>query len=170
MGTNIEIKARLRDPVGVRSRAEGLSDAPLEILRQEDTYYRVDRGRLKLRDFGNGRGELIYYERGRSLEPRSSCYRIVPTDEPEALRQVLAQALGVRGVVRKVRHLYLAGRTRIHLDEVEGLGPFLELEVVLGSENSEEEGGRIARQLMDALGVRSADLLDRSYIDFIEEA
>ena len=79
-------------------------------------------------------------------------------------------ALGVRGVVRKKRYLYLAGQTRIHLDDVEGLGQFMELEVVLRDGQSDADGQSIAEDLMAKLGVRTEDLLEGAYMDLLEKS
>jgi predicted adenylyl cyclase CyaB len=76
----------------------------------------------------------------------------------------------VRGVVRKTRYLYLAGQTRIHLDDVEGLGHFMELEVVLRADQSDAEGQAIAEDLMVRLGVRKDDLLEGAYMDLLEKS
>jgi adenylate cyclase class IV len=86
-------------------------------LEQEDTFFVCPRGRLKLRQFaGCPQAELIYYERPESSGPRESRYIVHPTADPEGLREVLSAALGVRGVVRKRRTVYLIGQTRVHLD------------------------------------------------------
>ena len=168
MPRNVEIKARLRDPMSVRRRVVGLSDAPAVVLDQEDTFFRVAQGRLKLRTFPDGRGELIYYRREDALGPKTSEYFICPTEHPSALREVLARACGLRAVVRKRRTLYLAGRTRIHLDEVEGLGSFLELEVVLDDGMRSEDGASIADELLDRLGVPAEDRVAGAYVDLLE--
>jgi predicted adenylyl cyclase CyaB len=91
------------------------------------------------------------------------------SQEPDALTEVLSQALGVRGVVRKKRTLYRAGQTRFHLDDVEGLGTFLEIEVVLEPEQSTTEGAEIARQIMKRLDIQEADLVESAYVDLLEE-
>ncbi|KAM6424701.1 adenylate cyclase CyaB-like [Rhynochetos jubatus] len=124
-------------------------------------------GRLKLRRTPDGRGELIFYERPDAAGPRLSCFRITPTDDPDGLEAVLARALGVLGAVRKRRLLYLVGQTRVHLDSVEGLGDFLELEVVLAEGQSAEDGERVARGLMERLGVREDDLVAGAYLDLL---
>ncbi|PKU28596.1 c-jun-amino-terminal kinase-interacting protein 2 [Limosa lapponica baueri] len=80
---------------------------------------------------------------------------------------VLGQALGVLGVVRKERLLYLVGQTRVHLDSVEGLGDFLELEVVLTEEQTVEDGERVAQQLMKELGIEEQDLISGAYLDLL---
>jgi predicted adenylyl cyclase CyaB len=168
MATNIEIKARLQDIEKLRDLAEELSDIPGVTVSQEDTFFHTPRGRLKLRVLSSDHGELIYYERGDSLGPKRSNYLVYSTSDPVALKAALSAALGVRGVVRKQRTLYQVGETRIHLDEVENLGSFLELEVVLSPSQSEEEGASIADQLMARLGIEESDLVDVAYIDLLE--
>jgi len=169
MPANVEIKARVRDPQDLRARVEALSDRPGELLVQEDTFFPVADGRLKLRVLAPDHGELIYYRRPDAEGPKVSDYFISRTDQPEALKQVLSLALGVRGVVRKRRWLYWSGRTRIHLDEVEGLGHFLEFEVMLDDGEPVEAGEAEARALLARLGIPQADLLSGAYMDLIEK-
>jgi len=168
MPANVEIKARLSDPAHVRSFLESLTGGPPQIIEQEDTFFPVANGRLKLRLLGLGRGELIAYRRTDAAGPKVSEYLVVPTTEPALLREALAAALGVRGTVRKTRLLYLVGQTRVHLDTVERLGEFLELEVVLRSGQPVSEGEAIARDLMGRLGIDSSELLQEAYIDMLE--
>jgi len=168
MPTNIEIKARVSDLNAFKKRAEQLSDTPAEVIPQVDTFFHVDRGRLKLRELGPASAQLIFYTRPDSAGPKRSDYRIFPTDDPARLKEILSLALGVRGVVRKTRYLYMAGQTRIHLDDVEGLGHFMELEVVLREGQGEAEGQAIASDLMGRLGVGEDALLEGAYMDLIE--
>ena len=169
MPTNIEIKARVSDPAALRARAEHLSDTPVQVIPQVDTFFATRKGRLKLRELGPARAQLVYYQRDDRGGPKRSEYRIFETDDVEGLRETLTLALGVRGIVKKVRSLYLIGQTRLHLDEVDGLGQFMELEVVLRPEQSEAEGMAIATRLMAELGVDEADLLDGAYMDLLEQ-
>ena len=81
----------------------------------------------------------------------------------------MRNALGVLGCVRKTRELFLVGQTRIHLDEVEGLGVFAELEVVLLDGQDPQDGVLIATDLMCELGIRDDDLIDGAYIDLLEK-
>jgi len=131
MPSNIEIKARIRNFADITARAEKLSDTPVEIIPQEDTFFNTPQGRLKLRVLTTDRGQLIYYTRPDQEGPKRSDYHIAHTSDPENLKRVLELAYGIRGVVKKTRYLYLAGQTRIHLDDVHGLGHFMELEVVM---------------------------------------
>jgi predicted adenylyl cyclase CyaB len=169
MPTNIEIKARVRDLAELRRRAEALSDMPVQIIPQEDTFFQISKGRLKLRQLHPDLAQLVYYERPDQDGPKRSNYYIYETNNPEGLKTALSLALGARGVVRKTRYLYLAGQTRIHLDDVEGLGQFMELEVVLRDGQGDADGQSIAEELMARLGVRKEDLLEGAYMDLIEK-
>ncbi len=168
MPRNVEIKARATDWAALHAAAERLAGGLPQRIAQIDTFFITPRGRLKLREFSPDHGELIYYERPDTPGAKTSQYDIVPTREPQALGSLLAAALGVRGVVRKERWLYLAGQTRIHLDRVAGLGEFLELEVVLAEGQSIDDGRRIAHAIQTQLGVDDRDLLSRAYIDLLE--
>jgi predicted adenylyl cyclase CyaB len=165
LARNIEIKARIPSVAALTTRAATLADSgPTEIL-QDDTFFECPSGRLKLRTFANSSGELIFYRRSDERGPKQSFYVRTPTTDPDSLRETLALAYGVVGRVRKHRTLYISGRTRIHLDVVENLGEFLELEVVLHDGESLEAGVREAEDLMRRLGVESSQLIDRAYVD-----
>jgi predicted adenylyl cyclase CyaB len=168
MPTNIEIKARAPEFAALQVRARQLSDSPMQTITQTDTFFCTPKGRLKLREFGAGYAQLIYYERTDQSGPKRSDYYVSETHDSEHLKSVLSSALGVRGTVRKVRYLYMIGQTRVHLDEVQELGNFLELEVVLGPGETEEQGQAIAQNLITALGVKTDDLLENAYIDLLE--
>jgi predicted adenylyl cyclase CyaB len=168
MATNIEIKAEIKDLKKLRALVEELSDVPGVTIAQEDTFFHAPRGRLKLRTLSPEHGELIYYEREDASGPKPSNYLVYATNDPNSLKATLSASLGVRGIVRKRRTLYQMGQTRIHLDEVEGLGTFLELEVVLGPGQGEHEGATISAELMAQLGIRKADLVEVAYIDLLE--
>lgn len=169
MPSNIEIKARVRDLDKIRRRAEQLSDTPMEVIPQEDIFFNTLQGRLKLRVIAQDHGQLIYYTRPDQGGPKRSDYRIFVTSEPENLKRVLDLAYGIRGIVRKTRYLYLVGQTRVHLDDVQGLGQFMELEVVMRDGQDDAEGQAIAEGLMAALGVEMSDLLEGAYMDLLEK-
>lgn len=168
MATNIEIKARVDDFETLKARAESLSDQPLTILPQEDTFFNTEKGRLKLRIQAPDHGYLIYYERPDQEGPKRSDYHLAGTHDPESLKKTLSLAYGIRGVVKKIRYLYMVGQTRIHLDEVEGLGHFMELEVVMREGQSDAEGQAIAEDLMRRLEVREDALIEGAYMDLLE--
>jgi predicted adenylyl cyclase CyaB len=170
MPRNVEIKARVPDPDSLRSSVERLADGPPRWLSQEDTFFPCEDGRLKLRRFSDGSAELIYYQRGDSSGPSESRFSKSPVNEPITLLTVLCDALGTAGVVRKQRELFRVGQTRVHLDEVEELGSFVELEVVLHDDQTVADGEAIARQLMAELGISDDDLIDVAYVDLLEES
>ncbi len=171
MPANVEIKARIASVEALLPRATALSeDSHPQLIHQDDTFFRVADGRLKLRVFGNGAGELIHYRRPNDEGPKRSDYRIAAIDECDTLREVLARACGLFGRVRKERLLVLVGQSRIHLDRVEGLGDFLEIEVVLQPGQSDAEGRAIALALMVSLGVAPQALLRGAYIDLLHAA
>jgi len=167
MAKNIEIKARIDSveslwPLVVKIADEG----PIEII-QDDTFFPCPNGRLKLRAFSDLDGQLIFYRRPDSTGPKESFYVISPTGSPDTLRQTLALAYGEGGRVLKQRTLFMVGRTRLHLDKVEGLGDFLELEVVLGEGEPNETGVAIAHALLEKLSVSHHQLIEDAYVDLL---
>jgi len=169
MPANVEIKARIENIDDLLPRAQALAeeDEHPQLIHQDDTFFRVPHGRLKLRVFSDGAGELIHYHRPDAEGPKVSDYVITPAADPDSLREALERACGVLGRVVKRRILVLAGQTRIHLDHVENLGDFLELEVVLREGQTEAEGTAIARQLLDVLGVKPEQLISGAYLDLL---
>ncbi len=169
MPRNIEIKARISSVDDLMPKAAAIADSgPVEIY-QDDTFFACHTGRLKLRAFSKTEGELIFYRRPDGKAPRESFYILSKTAEPESLRECLSLAYGQAGRVVKHRTLFFAGRTRIHLDRVEDLGHFLELEVVLGECESPESGVREACELMARLGVDETGLVERAYVDMLND-
>ncbi|MEK8030197.1 class IV adenylate cyclase [Ideonella sp. DXS29W] len=171
MPRNIEIKARIDSVASLLARAQPLAggQAPVEI-RQDDTFFQCPQGRLKLRAFSADSGELIYYRRADQDGPKESFYVRTPTSTPDSLRETLTLAWGEAGRVRKRRQLLLVGRTRVHLDEVEGLGDFMELEVVLQDDEPAEAGEREAQALMAQLGIEPSQLVSTAYVDLLAAA
>jgi len=167
MPRNIEIKARIASVETLRARAEALSGAPALLIVQDDSFFSVSHGRLKLREFDDGSAELIHYQRADSAEAKASDYVRVPVTEPAALREALTRACGLQGRVQKQRWLCLVGSTRIHIDRVAGLGDFMELEVVLQDGQSDAEGQGIAEALMLQLGLGDAERLAGAYLDLL---
>jgi len=166
--SNVEIKARVGDLESLTAAVAALADGPPELLEQEDTFFDCPRGRLKLRRFGDGSGELIFYRRADGEGPRESRFTKAAVD-PAATGRLLADALGVAGSVRKRRTLYRCGQTRIHLDRVDRLGDFVELEVVLDEGQTAAEGEAVARELMSRLGIGDDDLVAVAYVDLLAQ-
>jgi homotetrameric cytidine deaminase len=150
---NVEIKARDADPGRTLERALLLGAADEGVLTQRDTYFGGARGRLKLREQEPGGAQLIAYSRPDSDTARTSAYRLADVSDAEALREALDAALGTRVVVDKRRHLLLWEGVRIHLDEVEGLGAFVELEGVAPPESDLTREQELVARLRDELAL-----------------
>ncbi len=167
MARNVEIKAEVADPADLRERAIAHVGVQPTVILQTDTFFATGRERLKLRRFADGSGELIHYERTDAEGPKTSRYLLCPIPDADALLATLSPTLPVLAVVRKRRELLLAGRTRIHLDDVEGLGHFMELEVVLDGDEDIADGEAEAHALMEVLGVQAGDLVAGAYVDLL---
>ena len=165
---NIELKARLRDLDRARRVAAGPATQRLPTEHQIDTYFHCRQGRLKLRQIDGRPAQLISYERPDLLGPKASLYQLVPVADPEPLKAALTAALGVRTVVDKRREIFLWHNVRIHLDEVAGLGGFLEFEAVLGPGVDSTAGHAQVAELLGRFGIEAGDLLAGSYGDLLE--
>jgi predicted adenylyl cyclase CyaB len=169
MSRNVEIKARVHDLATLRKHVVEMSALRPELLVQRDTFYSVLQGRLKLREFGDKTSELIYYERPDKAGPKISKYTRTQIPDAASMRELLGQILETKATVTKRREVFLIGRTRIHLDEVDGLGTFVEFEVVLTDDETDSDGERIVSVLMEQLGIRQEHLIERAYIDLLED-
>ena len=167
MARNVEIKAAIDSVDTVEPCVAALADAGPTLICQHDVFFACPAGRLKLRDFGDGHGELIAYERADATSPATSSYSRSPTSDPDGLRNTLAMSLGTTGEIRKTRVLYFVGRTRIHLDRVAGLGDFLELEVVLGADEPTSAGQIEAETIMTRLGMCPSQRRAPAYVDLL---
>ncbi|GGB04180.1 adenylate cyclase [Brucella endophytica] len=149
-------------------KAQSLSSQPPEIIAQTDVFFRAAVGRLKLRILSPAHGELIFYDRTDQAGPKTSIYMVSVTNQPSALRAVLSAACGEDITVQKIRKRYLIGRTRVHVDAVENLGDFVELEVMLKEGENPDDGVVEAQNLMDELGIKQADLIENAYADLLK--
>ena len=169
MARNVEIKARIESVEAITAKVAELADqGPIEIP-QDDTFFVCGSGRMKLRAFSPTAGQLIFYQRPNQAGPKESFFVISPTASPDSLREALSLAYGQAGRVRKHRMLYLVGRTRVHLDRVENLGHFLELEVVLSEGEGPEPGVQEAHNLMASLGIADVQLVEGAYVDLLAQ-
>lgn len=168
MPKNIEIKAQVSNLSSLQKRVEESCGKHHDLLYQRDIFYTLKKYRIKLRNV-NEKSELILYKREDTSGPKKSSYIRIPVVFPQLVHTILKTTLGIRGVVEKKRVLFFSGQTRIHLDNVENLGTFLEFEVVLDDKDSQENGISIANNLMKQLGIRKTDLISGSYIDLIEK-
>jgi len=169
MARNVEIKARIDSVDALVPRAAAIATKGPERIEQDDTFFPCPNGRLKLRAFDATSGQLIFYARPDQAGPKESFYILSPTASPDTLRDALTAAHGISGRVRKVRTLFLVGRTRVHLDRVEGLGDFLELEVVLHDGEAADAGVAEAHALMARLGVAPEALIEGAYLDLLRQ-
>ncbi|HEY8515294.1 MAG TPA: class IV adenylate cyclase [Candidatus Binatia bacterium] len=167
---NVEIKARCADHGRVRAELERRGARRVGLDRQIDTYFRVAHGRLKLRE-GTIENALIHYQRSDERGPKLSQVTLLPTEPGSPLKTILERALGVDVVVDKRREIFFLDNVKIHLDEVESLGTFVEIEAI------DERGDRPletlraqCEELMRAFGVEAADLLATSYSDLLRGA
>lgn len=160
---NLEIKA-VADELGpVRATLRALGGARLHAtLRQADHYFSVPKGRLKLRVVGGSTsGELIAYLRPDRTSARTSEFQRLPSADAAGTKRLLDRMLGAKGCVRKRREVWLYRNARIHLDTVEGLGRFIEIEVVVAK--GMPQARALMKELRETLRVRRQDLLARSY-------
>lgn len=163
---NIELKARVQDLNAMEIVAKNLCSNASKIIVQTDTYFPVSAGRLKLREMGKD-AQLIAYTRPDSCENKLSSYTCVPVLEPLLLKKALSDSLGIRAEVQKRRTLYIDGTNRIHLDQVEKLGDFIEFEAVLRPDEPLESGHERIQKLRRLFNIKDADLIAVSYIDLI---
>src|SRR5262245_56641893 len=167
MARNVEVKIRVDDLEGVRAGVLALGAEDRGVLHQVDTYFET-RGpgtRLKLREHRPGRAELIAYRRPDVPGLRTSDFHLVPIEDPASLRKALIHALGTTRQIVKTRQLLLLGRTRIHLDRVEGLGDLLELEVVLDEGDTVADGEQEAEHILERLGLDRQPRIAGSYLE-----
>lgn len=169
MARNVEIKARIDDFSQLYAKIALLADGLPEIIDQDDTFFLCPNGRLKLRTFSASRGELIFYQRPDHAGPKTSFYTLTETQDPDSLRETLKLAYGEVGRVIKQRTLFMIGQTRLHLDRVQGLGDYIEFEVVLDDTQTQQQGIDIAEDLLERLEINRQELVDRAYVDLLNE-
>ncbi len=166
---NIEIKARCSEPGRVREVLRARNVDFRGVDEQTDTYFHVEQGRLKLRT-GKIENSLIFYERTDQAGPKQSDVRMCRIEPGSGLREVLEAGLGVLVEVRKRREIYFIENVKFHIDEVEGLGGFVEIEAIdedgsLGRERLLEQ----CNEYMGLLGIETGDLMECSYSDMLLE-
>jgi homotetrameric cytidine deaminase len=163
---NVELKARDTNPEVTAARCLNLGAVDQGALYQTDTYFTARRGRLKVRSHDGGDSELIAYRRPDTLEAGESTYVRVPA--PDTIVEVLDAALGpATVVVSKRRQLLLWEGVRIHLDEVDGLGSFVEFEAVLPDAGDLESARANVARLRSELGIEDDALVSVGYADLL---
>ena len=166
---NIEIKAKCRNPDEVREYLRKRKAEYKGTDHQTDTYFNVQNGRLKLRE-GNIENNLIFYERNDQPGARASNFQLVNFTDPVRLKEVMIKSLGIKAIVEKKREIYFVGNVKFHIDEVSGLGNFVEIEASdLYAEVSKEELQRQCEFYLQELRIKEQDLIAVSYSDMIME-
>lgn len=160
---SIELKARCEDLGRLREICESLGAEGQEPERQIDTYFRVTLGRLKLRESLESGAELIYYTRDDVAVARESHHELYQVEDPEGLKAILTKALGVSVVVTKRRETFVIGNVRIHLDKVQGLGTFVELQGAVADPRELPQVADEVQGVQQALGIETRSLVKESY-------
>jgi len=164
---NVEIKARCGDPENIRQFLV-VNNAEFKGLdEQSDTYFNVPNGRLKLRE-GNIENNLIFYERNNQSGPKKSFFKLVRVDDAAGLKEALTQSIGVKVVVKKKREIYYIGNVKFHIDEVPGLGSFVEIEAGnIFVDLSEDELRQQCDFYIQQFKIPPEDLIEVSYSDLL---
>lgn len=164
---NVEIKARCREPEFIRNYLLSHNAELKGTDEQTDTYFTVPNGRLKLRE-GNIENNLIYYERTNQAGPKSSHFHLVKVEDASGLKEVLTKSIGIKVVVKKNREIYYIKNVKFHIDEVPGLGSFVEIEA--GNILANLSGDELKEQCdfyLKEFKISPEDLVDVSYSDML---
>jgi len=165
----VELKARYEDLGKARALLAG--SETVGTYRQTDTYFALGERRLKLRETeGRDAGQLIYYERPDDPDVKQSEVMLYEVPDPAVLREMLTRSMGVKAVVRKRREIYRRERVQVHLDEVEGLGRFVEFELAVEDTAAAAEEGRATLAAMRVqFSIPDEDLVAASYSDLLAD-
>jgi predicted adenylyl cyclase CyaB len=166
---NVEIKAKCSDPSFIRNYLLANDASFKGTDEQNDTYFNVPNGRLKLRE-GNIENNLIFYERSNQAGPKSSHFHLVKITDAHGLKEVLLKSNGIKVVVKKKREIYYISNVKFHIDEVPGLGSFIEIEAgnILADLSQEELNDQCEFYLRE-FGIKHDDLIQNSYSDMLIE-
>jgi adenylate cyclase class 2 len=164
---NFEFKARLRNERRVRAVLAQWGARQAGTDHQVDTYFRVPRGRLKIRE-GDLENGLIYYRRSNQTRPRPSDVEMVPLAKNHALRAILTKVFEPWVVVEKQREIYFVGNVKIHLDRLKGLGKFVEVEAISSGRSRDlQKARRQAATFRKLFGLSASDSVGESYSDLV---
>jgi len=166
---NIEIKARTSQAGAIRAYLLANNAVFKGTDWQTDTYFNTVRGRLKLRQ-GNIENNLIYYERKNQAGPKQSDFSLVEIADANAMKEILVSAMGLKVAVEKQREIYFIDNVKFHLDTLEQLGSFVEIEASNKyAPLSKEELNKQCVFYMQQFGIQESDLIDISYSDMLLE-
>lgn len=164
---NVEIKARCTDPSFIRNYLISNKAEFKGTDEQTDTYFNVSNGRLKLRE-GNIENNLIWYERKNQAGPKDSHFILTKVEDIKGLKDSLIKANGIKIVVRKRREIYYIKNVKFHIDEVPGLGSFVEIEA--GNKLADLSQQQLKEQCdfyLKEFGIKEKDLIEVSYSDML---
>ncbi len=167
MALNVEIKAKCKNPASIKEILESQQADFKGVDHQIDTYFKVPNGRMKFRE-GNIENSLIHYDRPNQAGPKKSNYILYHPQADSSLKQLLTQANGVLVVVDKLRSIYFIKNVKFHVDEVENLGSFMEIEAIDSDGSIGEE--KLLEQCqfyLNLFGIQEEDLIDHSYSDLL---
>ncbi len=163
----VEIKAKCIDHDPIRAELQALKARFVGLDHQIDTYFNVPENRLKLRE-GTIENNLIYYDRPNQAGPKRSDVLLHKPSETESLKAILTRVHGILIVVDKQREIWFVDNVKVHLDEVRGLGRFVEIEAIDTDEISTEDALRQqCESLMQRFNIKEDDLLTSSYSDML---
>jgi adenylate cyclase len=167
MPANIEVKVRLHEPEEMAARVKAVAGEPTAVFSQEDVFFQVPRGRLKMRLTSDSEAEFIYYQRVNQPGPRYSGYFSYRPADSARVEAELSTLFGIKGSVKKKRRLFWLEGARIHLDEVDGLGQFLEVEVPISHPSATHRASALAEKIIARLGIRSSDFEPKAYEELL---
>ena len=164
---NVEIKARCKDPDTIRQYLVTNKAEFKGTDQQSDTYFNVPNGRLKLRE-GNIENNLIFYERANQSGPKNSHFNLVKVEDAKGLKEVLTKSNGVKVRVKKTREIYYINNVKFHIDEVPGLGSFIEIEAGnVFVDLSQHELKQQCDFYLQEFKIEQEDLVEVSYSDLL---
>ena len=164
---NVEIKARCNNASSIRKYLLDNNADFKGVDEQTDTYFNVQHGRLKLRE-GNIENNLIFYERTNQTGPKNSHFNLVKVEDAKGLKEALQKSIGIKVVVQKRREIYYIANVKFHIDEVPGLGSFVEIEAgnVL-ADLSQQQLNEQCNFYINQFGIKEEDLMELSYSDML---
>ena len=167
MHLNVEIKAKCHNPNKIREILESKNAENKGLDNQIDTYFKVNFGRLKLRE-GNIENYLIHYYRENKKDPKESQVLLFKSDSKSNLKEILTTSLGILTIVNKKREIYFIGNVKFHIDDIINLGSFIEIEAIDYEGNIGRD--RLLEQChyyLDLFNINREDLIDVSYSDLL---
>lgn len=162
---NIEIKAKAANLENLQKVAKLLATSHLGLDTQVDTYFQTVEGRFKLRESSIKGAYLIPYLRPNTAGPKKSDYAMIPVTNGAQVKELFSKILGTIKIIKKKRDIYLINNIRVHLDDVEGLGTFLEFEAVYENPADEALERSKVQDLLEKFGIQNQDLITHSYSD-----